>query len=68
MDIQSITSLVDLGLGPLAFVALLYGGWKIICGLQTMNTNHLTHIQDGLTKMNEKMDILISHFMDEGKK
>ena len=57
MDITQIVKLVaESGMGVVAFVALLFGGWKILQWLEEVKTNHLPHVQAALDKQTDLLE------------
>lgn len=56
MNVSEIKQVLDLGLGPIAFIALLYGGWQLLTWLKIIATNHLAHVQAALERIVESSD------------
>lgn len=59
MDLATIKSLLDVGLGPLAFLALMYGVYQMFLVLKELATNHITHIQESLDRIEALMNKLL---------
>lgn len=51
MDLNNFKALLDIGLGPLAFAALMFGGWKVWKFMDLMVNNHLSHIQTAIEEV-----------------
>lgn len=52
MDLQTLKSVSDAGLGTAAAVVLVYGGYKALKFMDLLVNNHLAHIQTSLEEVN----------------
>lgn len=66
--IEALRPVADVGLGIASFVALLYFGVKVMTWANKFMTNHMAHIEDGVTKMAMHMERMVEQHgeMKEG--
>lgn len=64
METEIFSVVQEVGMGVVAFGAIIFFFYKNSNALTKITENHLTHIQDGIEKMNEKMDRLIELLKD----
>ncbi len=64
MDLQTLKGVADVGLGPLAFLALMYGGFKVWKFMDLLVNNHLTHIQASLEELSANTKDTSSNMKD----